>query len=391
MTHDPATLFTAVGYTGLMVALAMTLLGADHRLEAGFGAWRSGLAIHGTSMLAFGLRPAINDVVSIFATTGLGSLALLVLLAAANRLRGRRSSLRPPAAIVVVAMVLIAWYTLGDPNPSARVAVNGAVVIMLQALILAALVGGRSEERSAAFDLLLSSTAVGLAGNLLRAYDVLLGSGAGPHEATGIGLLQLLAIGGFYVGSGVSVVGIFEARARRGLERVRDELEALASTDHLTSLANRRAFTARLEEEVQRARRYGRPLALVLLDVDDFKAVNDRYGHPTGDLVLQHLADMLFDEVRSSDMAARIGGEEFALILAETGRNEARELADRLRERVEASPLRGERVAEPLGITLSLGVCERNADDDSDTMLRRADRALYQAKNGGRNRTVMAS
>lgn len=90
-------------------------------------------------------------------------------------------------------------------------------------------------------------------------------------------------------------------------------------------------------------------------------------------------------------MAARIGGEEFALILAETARNEARELAERLRERVEASPLRGERVAEALGITLSLGVCERNTDDDSDSILRRADRALYEAKNGGRNRTVVAS
>jgi len=161
-------------------------------------------------------------------------------------------------------------------------------------------------------------------------------------------------------------------------------LAELALRDVLTSAFNRRFFDRRLGEELERTRRYGHSLGLVMIDIDHFKAVNDGFGHQFGDEALKNLAAVCGQAIRASDVLARYGGEEFCLLLPETDLAETAALAERVRAAVERSPVRAfGRVAD---LTISAGAAASREGDGPDELLRRADEALYAAKAGGRNR-----
>ncbi len=169
------------------------------------------------------------------------------------------------------------------------------------------------------------------------------------------------------------------------------ELRSLATRDALTGLLNRRAFDETLSAEIDRARRLSRPLALVVLDLDHFKSVNDTRGHPAGDVVLATVARALEAEVRSIDKVARLGGEEFAVLLMETEASEALIVARRLVEAVRSRPVLLVD-GESLFVTVSAGVAGLAGYGQSEvTLLTSADKALYAAKHGGRNCAVLAS
>lgn len=171
-------------------------------------------------------------------------------------------------------------------------------------------------------------------------------------------------------------------------ERVRlfEEVQRLSVTDPLTGLNNRRHFSTLLDSELRRASRYARPLTVVMIDVDYFKKVNDRYGHPVGDRVLVAVARACVAGVRSTDHGARLGGEEFCLLLPETNRAGGAALAERLRGAIAA--LSFEADGATFAVTASFGVAERGEDEEQESLLARADGALYEAKHGGRNRVV---
>jgi len=169
------------------------------------------------------------------------------------------------------------------------------------------------------------------------------------------------------------------------------ELRRLATRDALTGLLNRRAFNEVLAEEIDRARRLSRPLALVVLDLDHFKSVNDTRGHPAGDAVLAAVARVLESEVRSIDKVARLGGEEFAVLLMETEAHDALVVARRLVEAVRGRPV-GLADGESLAVTVSAGVAELAGYGENDAaLMTSADKALYAAKHSGRNCAVLAS
>lgn len=159
--------------------------------------------------------------------------------------------------------------------------------------------------------------------------------------------------------------------------------------DGLTKLYTRRYFDERLAKEVERARRYGRRVSCVLLDVDGLGEVNDKHGHRSGDELLRSLADIMLAETRASDFVARYGGEEFALILPETPGGEAGVLSERIRRAVSGCSFRcGD---EEIAVTISCGVATYpDHARDAATLIRMADSAVYQAKGDGRNRTVVA-
>lgn len=166
----------------------------------------------------------------------------------------------------------------------------------------------------------------------------------------------------------------------------RAELAHLADTDPLTGLANRRAFTARLEGEVERARRHGHRLTLAILDIDDFKSINDTHGHQVGDHVLAEVGLHLTATCRAGELVARIGGEEFAWILPEVDMHASLAAVERARAAITGIDVDG-----VTGITCSAGVCDLTAARDVDELLRRADRALYAAKRAGRDRIESAT
>lgn len=169
------------------------------------------------------------------------------------------------------------------------------------------------------------------------------------------------------------------------------ELRQLATRDALTGLLNRRAFDALLSAEVDRARRLGHPLALVVLDLDHFKKINDTCGHPAGDVVLASVSRVFESEVRTIDRVARIGGEEFAVLLMETNAHEGLAVANRLVAAVRGHPVTLKE-GGVLKVSISAGVAALPAYGESETaLLAAADKALYAAKHGGRDRAVLAS
>jgi two-component system cell cycle response regulator len=180
-------------------------------------------------------------------------------------------------------------------------------------------------------------------------------------------------------------------RVRNGMEMIRaqrDTMEALALVDPLTGTYNRRGFEGRLADELERMRRFGRPLALLFFDIDHFKQINDTYGHPAGDVVLRWLGARLLGLLRATDTVARIGGEEFCVIMPEVDGAQAMDAAERIRKSIEQEPVR---VGDDLiAVMVSGGVAEAHAEEVSGAALvRRADIALYHAKEGGRNRIVL--
>jgi two-component system cell cycle response regulator len=179
------------------------------------------------------------------------------------------------------------------------------------------------------------------------------------------------------------------ARARQLVSLVLtiERLRAEADRDYLTGLANRRRFRKALGQEVERWRRYRIPCSLLMLDVDHMKLINDAHGHPAGDRVIRLVASALTELSRDNDTAARLGGEEFALLLAGVGSEKAQTAAERLRVAVSTQPL------EDIGVvTISVGVasCPDNARTERE-LFGTSDAALYRAKQEGRNMTVVAS
>ena len=176
------------------------------------------------------------------------------------------------------------------------------------------------------------------------------------------------------------------AQANATLAAKQVELERLAWHDGLTGLCNRTEFMRRANQELLRALRHQHPTSFLLLDLDHFKRVNDHYGHPTGDAVLCHVAHLLAQGVRSTDLVARLGGEEFIVLLPQTGLDAALQCAEKLRLAVQNQPLDTE-ADGPLSITVSLGVVEVPSDVGADMTAAYAaiDRALYRAKSAGRN------
>ncbi len=189
-------------------------------------------------------------------------------------------------------------------------------------------------------------------------------------------VLAALTISAFSV-----LLGSILLRTLKNEELARRELEHLMLTDPLTGVGNRRMLELRLDDEILRAQRYHRTLTAVYFDLDHFKQVNDKHGHDVGDAVLRQVADSLGANVRQSDHVARLGGEEFVVLLTETDINAAVTLVERMRAAVAALRTPG----LPHHITISAGLAQWREGENAESLLRRADRALYRAKASGRN------
>jgi diguanylate cyclase (GGDEF)-like protein len=176
---------------------------------------------------------------------------------------------------------------------------------------------------------------------------------------------------------------------KRSEQRTSD-LKTLAAIDALTGLYNRRQFEALARAELARCQRYLRPLSLLMLDIDHFKNVNDRFGHAAGDQVLKAVATIIASAKRDSDIVARIGGEEFAVLLPESNKEAARAFAERICELVRTCSAHVG--GEELALTMSIGGADATMRTSGiEALLRDADQALYAAKRGGRDRVVMAT
>lgn len=175
-------------------------------------------------------------------------------------------------------------------------------------------------------------------------------------------------------------------RYQQLMRELNQALEQASTHDPLTALPNRRALMRRLREECERSTRYQQPLVVALADIDRFKDINDLHGHDIGDEVLISVSTRLHEALRQYDYCGRWGGEEFMLILPQTGVNEAEHVLDRLREQIAGTPHRCGEIA--LATSISIGMTAYHAGEPPDTAIKRADDALLSAKRSGRNRRL---
>ncbi len=181
----------------------------------------------------------------------------------------------------------------------------------------------------------------------------------------------------------LGLIYFFMSRLIRKVEEARQTIEKLAITDQLTDVFNRRHIMSRIEEEFEKFKRLKKNVSCIMADIDNFKAINDSYGHLVGDQVLKEISHRIRNTVRAYDILGRYGGEEFLIIMPDTSLQDARGLAERIRTRVK------EETVYNATVTLSLGVvCVQEGDRSVDDIIRRADQNLYRAKKGGKDRVV---
>jgi diguanylate cyclase (GGDEF)-like protein len=255
---------------------------------------------------------------------------------------------------------------------------------------------------AAAFFFLAGAAALGRGwrhGSLLRRYLVLLMLGL-TAAVLGRGLLSLLPDGVAWLnpavvqGAGVGALYLMMLGNAFGYlllarEQEQGELARLEVVDPLTDVPNRRGFYASLTPWIALARRPGMPTALIILNLDQFKRVNDSYGHTTGDVVLKVMVDVCKKQLRDSDQMGRLGGAEFAVLLPRTSLEDAALVAERIRHAVAAQPVKAEKAI--INLTASLGVTTIRAEDSTVSLFKRADEALQAAKQAGRNRVMEAA
>jgi len=344
--------------------------------------WAAALCVNALAYVLLALRGRIPDALSILLGNALASATLSFLLAAVLRFQGRPLNwfalLLPP---VVLALLLTPFLD----DFAARIVLANAAMALQMAWVLWALYERRRSIRGRGVVMVMASMGFGSAVLLVRA-----ATGAGPVP----GVLGLLHPGTVQA---LTFVAIFAALLIASLgfvfmskERADENNSRLAALDELTGVANRRSIVAALDRDVARAIRTREPLAVMMVDIDHFKRVNDEHGHLAGDQVLRSVVQVIRRRIRAQDIVGRYGGEEFLVVLCDTAAQGAQQLAEQLREAVQASACACD--GQQLGVTVSVGVFGGRLEpgDSWDLLIHAADNALYQAKQGGRNRVEVA-
>lgn len=379
-------LFCLIMISGL-VALSLAVVSRGDRQD-GLRTWAGAMGLESLAWLLISIRGMVPDAASILLPNVLMAAAQALKLAAIYKYRGlpwpRWRCLLP----VLLMFILLLGLDYGDFRHRL---IYGSLIYAAQMLFLVEILRTDTESRKGrAWWLLFGATAATIPIFALRALAAL--TSAEPF-ATVEGTVAPNAVQ-MLVFVCVIALGILGSLGFILMEKERSdfELRALAMTDFLTKVLNRRAFMMRAEQEIAAAQRNSAPLALLMIDIDHFKQINDKYGHATGDRVLTEVARIIGSCVRKQDTVGRYGGEEFGVLLPATNEAGALVLAEKLRHAVAAA--RHEVGPESLSVTISTGIticqatCAR-CPSDINRLIGDADKALYQAKNDGRNRTVV--
>jgi diguanylate cyclase (GGDEF)-like protein len=406
-TFDVATATSLIGFLSILIACAFRGLHERKLATSPGGQWALSAFTGGCAALITAYAASLPHVVGTVVDNTLTVASLAFIHRGTAMLVGARYHDRGYLACILMAAAGFAWFTYGSPSLGCRIGLVSAFRALFYGATLVMLLNRPGLPAGTRY--LNDILALAAAWSLVRLATVII---SGDH------VTNFLAGGTSYAVmfsvSGILHVLVNAFQFRLESEQVRDELAAhagqlqekrdmlravvvertseltrLATTDSLTGIANRRHFIERGNEELERATRYRLPLAILLLDIDHFKQVNDSFGHPAGDKLLQVVAQTCQSSARHVDLAGRLGGEEFALLMPETSAIAANLAAERLRRAIAAiAPAQSGVLHE---ITASFGVATLNAHDTSlDTLLARADAALYRAKDGGRNRVEAA-
>ncbi len=375
---DLRTIILMSGILAVLLSVVMVFVRLSYPSSLrGLGYWAVAPMLVSAATFLFGARGQIPDVISVLGANVLLLAGVLMFHFGSQLFFDLRPTYRFWLLVLGAALLPLVWFTLIRPDFNARV----QLVALLWACIL--LANARVIWRNGPEDFATRYTVVVM---LMHATIITLRLLATLLPLANEGLLTPTRVQTIYVvGNALMIIALALGLILLAAERVRGELEHLATRDTLTGAMTRRVLIDAGGQELERCRRHGRSMALIVMDIDHFKEVNDTHGHQTGDRVLVDFVGRVASLLRRPDLLVRFGGEEFVVLLPETTLEDALAVAARILARV----------AQPQddlpGITVSIGVTTNQPDDTKiDTLLTRADRALYQAKVEGRNRIVSA-
>jgi diguanylate cyclase (GGDEF)-like protein len=383
----PATnlMLSPISLLGILIVscvMSVAILGSLHRTAVpGTGRWCAGyalLAVVSSLVVLAGDRPHPFAIAGIALMT---VVAILLLVQGTRQFFGMPAARRDESAAFVFASVALMYFTCLSPNTEARVVVLSAVMAYgrIAAGTLVLLHTPREGARYACRFVTVAAY-LGALVHVMRILAVAFG------EVPSVSFLQPSPWNVFLFGVAiVSLPCMSIGMVMLAHDRIVKKIEQLATVDELTGTLMRRAFMAKANRLLSDSQATGQALSIALLDIDNFKAINDGYGHAVGDRTLTHVATVVSSQLRSCDLFGRLGGEEFAIVFVDARKTAATELTDALRLAVERSPGEGVRC------TLSGGVDRIAPGDTLERAMARADTALYLAKAMGRNRVVAAS
>ncbi len=386
MIIDARTLAFVGMVVPILLGLGLALFRFKQKVYSGFTHWMLANFASGSSALLLALRGVIPDYLSVVLGNLLLILSLVLIFEGVQRFFDRPPYSLRSALILVIVLIWQISFLYFRPDINARVIFISLVIsFMFIQIGLALLVDIPKSYRWSAWQGAWAFLLASLFYLLRAAY---IGGYSASYQLFTADLMNSLNFFSFSVLTIIwTLVLLFLSgtRLEQELSRARDELQQVARLDPLTGLFNRRYFFERALQEFTRARRFGHPVCFMISDADHFKSVNDRYGHLTGDAVLNHVAQLFKSKLRTIDLLARYGGEEFIVLVIESSIDECMQVAERIRSEIEHNALEVD--AQNISVTISIGMTGmRISDKNLDDVIRRADAALYQAKQAGRNR-----
>jgi diguanylate cyclase (GGDEF)-like protein len=373
---DPRTIVLLTGVMGGLMAIVLYFLQRNYPPSVkGLRYWTAGTAVLFAAGLTAASRGLTPDLVSITAANLLIFSGVYLQLFGTEHFFGLNTRFGPRFAIIGALVLVSAWFTVGNPWYLPRLMISILVMSWLfstHALLILRHGGNSFAYRFAVFVLLCA-----LLSQIMRLGTAwLYPAGTGILDTTPQNLVYMISYPFLMLLAAISLVLM-------ATDRVRAEFEHLASHDSLTNALTRRNLTEVCQQELERCKRHGRSMSILLIDIDHFKSINDRFGHQAGDRVLVQFVKAVQTLLRSADAIGRLGGEEFVVVLPETPTEVARVVAERVRAKVGALQVPGP-------FTVSIGVATNLSEGDSvDALMARADRAMYRAKEQGRDQVVL--
>ncbi len=383
---DARTILLLMAFTAIPTALVLLAVSRFYAARVrGVWHWTGANFALATGLLLLGLSQTANDLPARVLGNTLLVMTTALYYLAIQRLLGDRPNARLAWSMVAAAGIVFALlWSMAAPY-SLAVGTLSIALTILTGLCAARLLLPLAAEKPVSHRFTGLLFLIGCILMALRLVHAMLAVDP-PAHLFDPNLWQGLILGGAHIITMLMSLGF----ALMIVDQLASELNRQATLDELTGIGNRRIFYARTEAELARCRRKGTPLSVLMIDLDRFKSINDTLGHAVGDETLRRFAALVAPHLREYDFFARLGGEEFAVLLPDTAEEVAVAIAERVRELIEAERLPDPAFAVPT--TVSIGAAELAALEESvDQLMHRADLALYAAKRSGRNRVVAAS
>ncbi|HQO14383.1 MAG TPA: GGDEF domain-containing protein [Smithellaceae bacterium] len=387
-SFDPRVLLIILTGVAIILAVIMNLILLFRKTYPGFGLWTMGITAFALGWNLILLRNVFPDIFTIVLANMLFLTAAMSFLDGIRIFRGKRTRKIIFIAIIFLYTIFQSYFTFADYNTSARIILVSFISAIICGFIVFELLSNipadlRITSYLTAGVFILYSTFMLIRG-ILTTLHPSPQNFLEPNIITAITLLLNLF---FIIAVTFSFIMTNNIRMEIELRGTMTQLQKMATTDPLTGIPNYRFFFQAGEQEMRRVYRYKNHLSVLMLDIDHFKKINDKYGHAVGDTVLATFADVCKKCLRDIDIFGRLGGEEFAVISPQTDIIGAKILAERLRTNIEQTEIKTEK--GNVRITVSIGATELLPQENNfESVLKRADDAMYEAKRKGRNRVV---